>query len=151
MHSLIASPFLDQHVLVRPGSRGGALLPEARYEELRERDAAEPAPLWLSDAVQEQWEDLDVTGRPTGDFLLVRQPSTWVYGKASWEVNLGCNYKCKHCYLGLKVNSGIPGRTSGSAWTSWRRLVSSSSRSPAASRPSIRTSCVRTGTPGNSA
>ncbi|MFB7113916.1 radical SAM protein [Streptomyces sp. NPDC056190] len=108
MHSLIASPFLEQHVLVRPGSRGGALLPEERYEELRVLDAAAPAPAWLADAVHEQWEDLDVTGRPAGDFLLVRQPSTWGYGKASWEVNLGCNYKCKHCYLGLKVNSGMP-------------------------------------------
>ncbi|MER6529176.1 hypothetical protein [Streptomyces sp. NPDC001508] len=79
MHSLIASPFLEQHVLVRPGSRGGALLPGERYEELRALDAAEPAPAWLADAVREQWQDMDVTGRPTGDFLLARRPSTWGY------------------------------------------------------------------------
>lgn len=108
MHSLIASPFLEQHTLVRPGSRGGALLPEARYEELRAHDPAEPGPTWLVDAVGEQWPDLDVTGRPSGEYLLVRQPSSWGYGKASWEVNLGCNYDCKHCYLGLKMQSGMP-------------------------------------------
>ncbi|WP_328638337.1 radical SAM protein [Streptomyces canus] len=108
MHSLIASPFLEQSVLVRPGRRGGALLPEPRYEELRALDPASPAPAWLAEAVREQWDDLDVTGRPTGGFLLVRQPSTWGYGKASWEINLGCNYKCKHCYLGLKMNAGMP-------------------------------------------
>ncbi|EFE64795.1 heme biosynthesis protein [Streptomyces viridosporus ATCC 14672] len=51
---------------------------------------------------------MDMAGQPTGDFLLVRQPSPCGYGKASWEVNLGCNYACKHCYLGLKVNSGMP-------------------------------------------
>ncbi|WP_416976397.1 radical SAM protein [Streptomyces sp. T028] len=108
MHALIASPFLDHHVLVRPGSRGGALLPVDRYEELRALDPDGPLPAWLADAVREQWDDLDVTGGPAGDFLLIRQPSAWGYSKASWEVNLGCNYACKHCYLGLKVNSGMP-------------------------------------------
>lgn len=108
MHQLIVSPFLDQHVLVRPGSRGGALLPQERYEELCALDPASSVPAWLVEAVREQWDDLDVTGRPTGDALLVRQPSTWGYGKASWEINLGCNYKCKHCYLGLKMNAGMP-------------------------------------------
>jgi hypothetical protein len=39
---------------------------------------------------------------------MVRQPSAWGYSRASWEINLGCNYRCKHCYLGLKVNSGMP-------------------------------------------
>jgi MoaA/NifB/PqqE/SkfB family radical SAM enzyme len=108
MHSMITSPFLEQHVLVRPGSRGGAVLPEADYEELRTLDPAQLAPAWLTAAIRDQWEDLDVADLPLGEYLLVRQPSTWPYGKASWEVNLGCNYACKHCYLGLKVNSGMP-------------------------------------------
>lgn len=108
MHSLIASPFLEQHMLVRPGSRGGALLPASRYEELRSLDLTKPAPAWLADTVRDQWDDLDVASRPAGEYLLVRQPSAWGYSKASWEVNLGCNYSCKHCYLGLKVNSGMP-------------------------------------------
>ncbi|PWI15929.1 radical SAM protein [Streptomyces sp. Act143] len=107
MHRLIVSPFLEQRVLMRPGSRGGALLPAPRYEELRALDPAEPAPAWYVDAVREQWDDLDVGG-PLGESTLVRQPSSWGYGKASWEINLGCNYACKHCYLGLKMNSGMP-------------------------------------------
>ncbi|MEV7183408.1 radical SAM protein [Kitasatospora sp. NPDC093102] len=108
MHDLIASPFLDGYLLVRPGGRGGLRLPWAKYEDLRALGTAETAPSWLADAVRAQWADLDVTGRPASDFLLVRQPSTWGYSRASWEINLGCNYKCKHCYLGLKVNSGMP-------------------------------------------
>ncbi|MEU6594790.1 radical SAM protein [Streptomyces sp. NPDC046881] len=107
-HQLIAATFLEQHVLVRPGARGGALLPEARYDELRALAPAEPAPPWLVEAVREQWDDLDITGQSLADILLVRQPSTWGYGKASWEVNLGCNYDCKHCYLGLKMKAGMP-------------------------------------------
>ncbi|MGW6413110.1 radical SAM protein [Streptomyces vinaceus] len=108
MHSLIASPFLEQHLLVRPGSRGGALLPKDRYEELLAHNPAQPAPSWLEDAVRGQWDDLDITGKPAREFLMVRQPSTWGYCRASWEINLKCNLACKMCYLGLKVNSGMP-------------------------------------------
>ncbi|MFH8573049.1 hypothetical protein [Streptomyces sp. NPDC017993] len=107
MHDLIASPFLERHLLLRPGRRGGLLLPEAQYEELRSLNPADPAPSWFVDAVHAQWS-MSVTGRCTGDFLLVRQPSVWGYSRASWEINLGCNYQCKHCYLGLKVYSGMP-------------------------------------------
>ncbi|MFE9409857.1 radical SAM protein [Streptomyces sp. NPDC006704] len=107
MHSLIASPFLEDHLLVRPGARGGLMLPPERYEELRTYAVDAPAPGWLVDAVTGQWPDLEPAG-PLGGLLMVRQPSAWGYSRASWEINLGCNYKCKHCYLGLKVNSGMP-------------------------------------------
>ncbi|GGN45014.1 hypothetical protein GCM10012285_28240 [Streptomyces kronopolitis] len=50
MHDLIASPFLEQHLLLRPGSPSGLLLPQAQYEELRGLDPAEPAPDWFTDA-----------------------------------------------------------------------------------------------------
>lgn len=52
MHRLIASPFLEQHLLVRPGSRGGDLLPTLRYEELRALDPAERSPSWLADSLR---------------------------------------------------------------------------------------------------
>ncbi|MER5996244.1 radical SAM protein, partial [Streptomyces viridosporus] len=107
MHHLIPSLFLEQHVLLRPGHKNGLLLPEANHEELRFHDPTQPAPAWLANTVRDQW-GMDMAGQPTGDFLLVRQPPPCGYGKASWEVNLGCNYACKHCYLGLEVNSGMP-------------------------------------------
>ncbi|MFI6056274.1 hypothetical protein ACIBCO_40215 [Streptomyces violascens] len=122
MHDLIASPFLEQHVLLQPGRQmenrqlelllhleaallrlpgvlherhDGLLLPEGHYEELRTHNPDEPGPGWLADTVRRQW-GLDVTGRPLSNILLVRQPSTWGYGRASWEINLGCNYQCIH-------------------------------------------------------
>lgn len=39
--------------------------------------------------------------------MLVRQPSTYGFGRASYELNLGCNYDCEHCYLGLKRFEGL--------------------------------------------
>jgi MoaA/NifB/PqqE/SkfB family radical SAM enzyme len=37
----------------------------------------------------------------------VRSPSAYGYGRASWELNLGCNYDCEHCYLDLKRFEGL--------------------------------------------
>jgi hypothetical protein len=48
--------------------------------------------------------------------LLVRAESTYEYGRASYEVNLGCNYDCEHCYLGLKTFDGLP-------WSQRERLL----------------------------
>ena len=36
------------------------------------------------------------------DLLLVRERSRYGYAKASWEINLGCDYDCEFCYLGEK-------------------------------------------------
>ena len=40
--------------------------------------------------------------------VIVREESPYGYGRASWEINLGCNYACSHCYLGLKEFAGLP-------------------------------------------
>lgn len=39
--------------------------------------------------------------------MLIRQPSPYGHGRASYELNLGCNYDCEHCYLGLKRFEGL--------------------------------------------
>src|SRR5436190_228080 len=46
-------------------------------------------------------------GRPLAEVVLVRAPSGHAYGRASYELNLGCNYDCEHCYLGLKRFEGL--------------------------------------------
>lgn len=108
MHEFIASPFLEQHMLIRPGDTSGLLLPEASYEELRRvAGADEPGPPWLLDAVRDRW-GLYLGDRAIGEYLLVREPSTYGYVRASWEINLGCNYACSHCYLGIKQFAGLP-------------------------------------------
>lgn len=107
LHKLIASPFLDGHLLLRPGARNGARIPAARYVELR--DAAttdEPVPDWVAETAHNLW-DLDVTSAPTQGTVLVREPSPYGYCRASWEINLGCNFGCKHCYLGERPFSGL--------------------------------------------
>jgi hypothetical protein len=105
-HDVIISPFLDGYLALRPGSAAGARLPEAGYEELRGLAGTdEQVPGWFAD-LADTW-GLDFRNKPVGDSLLVRDRSPYGFSKASWEINLGCNFACTHCYLGLKEFSGL--------------------------------------------
>ncbi|MFF7195906.1 radical SAM protein [Streptomyces sp. NPDC008079] len=107
LHDLIVSPFLDGYLALRPGSAAGARLPEAGYEELRalvRNDS--PVPTWFAETVAQVW-GLDLVGKPVSKAVLVRERSSYGFSKASWEINLGCNFACTHCYLGLKEFSGL--------------------------------------------
>lgn len=117
MHQLLASPFLGQYLVVRPGQPATVRIPEARYEELCAGAAEDrPVPEWLRQAAAQAWSMSlpDTTGlRGT---VLVRERSTYGYAKASWEINLGCDYDCQFCYLGEKRFEGL-------TWEDKRRLL----------------------------
>ncbi|MBV8542342.1 MAG: radical SAM protein [Pseudonocardiales bacterium] len=115
MHDLIASPFLGDYLVLRPGSTQGLKLPHRRYQQLQQAAADEVCPGWLVDAVRRRW-GVDLTGRPLAETVLVRTPSPCAYGRASYEVNMGCNYDCEHCYLGLKRFDGL-------SWPDRQRLL----------------------------
>ncbi|MEV6711973.1 radical SAM protein [Lentzea sp. NPDC051208] len=108
MHALIASSFLTDHLVLKPDDQRAIKIGSARFEELLATSAREDAecPQWLVDAARDRW-DLDITGRPLVQTIKVREPSPLGYGRASYEVNLGCNYKCPHCYLGTKTFEGL--------------------------------------------
>lgn len=106
MHELVISPFLDTHLVLRPGRRNAVKISRARYAQLRAADPAGSCPGWLADAARQAW-GIDASGRPLGGFAIVRAPSRLGYGRASYELNMGCNYDCKHCYLGLKEFAGL--------------------------------------------
>jgi MoaA/NifB/PqqE/SkfB family radical SAM enzyme len=104
---LIASPFLDDYLVLRPGSESGIRLPVPLWNELNSTVEDDQCPRWLVDAARQRWPDLDLSGRQLAEVVLVRKPSGHAYGRASYELNLGCNYDCEHCYLGLKRFEGL--------------------------------------------
>jgi MoaA/NifB/PqqE/SkfB family radical SAM enzyme len=108
-YDLIAAPFLGRYLLLRPGSTAGVQLPRDHFDQLTHAAAAGgPCPLWLAGLARHRWGiELPASG-PMDGRVLVRDESTSGYGKASWEINLGCNYACSHCYLGLKQFAGLP-------------------------------------------
>lgn len=113
---LLAAAFLDDFLLLHPGRPGGVKIGEARFGELAEvARAGTMCPAWMVAAARRAWQ-VDVTGRPAGQVVQVRAPSPWGYGRASYELNLGCNYDCEVCYLGLKKFEGL-------AWPDRERLL----------------------------
>jgi hypothetical protein len=92
-HALIAAPFLGQHLLLRPGSTAGVQLPRGHFDQLT-RAAAEngPYPSWLPGLARDTWQVQLPDTAKTGGSVLVRKESPFGYGRASWEINLGCNY-----------------------------------------------------------
>ncbi|HEX3788605.1 MAG TPA: radical SAM protein [Pseudonocardiaceae bacterium] len=101
------SPFLGDYLLTRPDSERGIRVPRQRYVELASAESRDhPVPEWLNDAARRCW-GIDLANHKTHETVLVRQESTYGFGRASYELNLGCNYDCEHCYLGPKKFSGL--------------------------------------------
>ncbi|MEU6709573.1 radical SAM protein [Streptomyces wuyuanensis] len=106
MPRLIAAPFLNDRLVLRPGSSSGLKIPPLKYAELQHlSEHGGNVPEWLSVAVQKQWA-LALAG-PLRDVVLVRDPSPYGYVRASYEINKGCDYDCPHCFLGQKKFEGI--------------------------------------------
>ena len=59
------------------------------------------------DPVARAWPDLDVIGQPVAQSVLIRPRTSYGFARASYELNLGCNYDCPVCYLGVKKFSGL--------------------------------------------
>ncbi|SDH25397.1 Radical SAM superfamily protein [Lentzea fradiae] len=108
MHALIASPFLTDYLVLKPDDQRAVKIGSAKFGELltASKSPNELCPQWLVDAARQRW-DVDIAGEPLAQAVKVREPSLHGFGRASYEVNLGCNYDCEHCYLGLKQFSGL--------------------------------------------
>ena len=108
MQALIASPYMDCFLLARPGHRNGARIPEHNYDELASAvvKGHEP-PTWLLETVTRAWPDLDIADQPVARTVLIRRRTPYGFARASYELNLGCNYDCPVCYLGVKKFSGL--------------------------------------------
>ncbi|MFC7642648.1 radical SAM protein [Streptosporangium lutulentum] len=112
MHTFIVSPFLGEYLVLRPGSPGGLKISEGKYRELTK---AMSSPAWFTDAVFTSWA-YDISGSPLTETVLIRPESPYGYVRATYELNLGCNYDCEHCYLGLKKFEGL-------AWSDREKLL----------------------------
>ncbi|GAA2844079.1 hypothetical protein Acy02nite_68830 [Actinoplanes cyaneus] len=109
MFEAIVSPQEEQFVAVRPGNPAAMQLPSAFYAALADlSDEGGIVPDWFADAAASAWA-LDLRQRPVRDVLMVRPPSTLpvTYCRASWEINLGCNFSCEHCYLETRPFAGL--------------------------------------------
>ncbi len=58
MHALIASPYMDCFLLLRPGFRNGVKIPQRHYDQLASASGQEPPP-WLIEAAGRAWTSPD--------------------------------------------------------------------------------------------
>jgi len=70
-HQLIASPYPEGHVVVRPGCEGAVRIGAARYAELRDASPDALVPSWLTVPARTGW-GADLTGLLIRDTVLVR-------------------------------------------------------------------------------
>lgn len=105
-NQLIASPFPGGYVVVRQGHEGGVRIGAELYTQLRDATPDTVAPAWLADTAREGL-GVDVAGHRIRDTVVVRPDTSFGYARASYELNLGCNYDCEHCYLGEKRFDGL--------------------------------------------
>lgn len=108
MHAVIASPQEQKYVIVRPGARAGMQIPGTHYQELAAAvDARLDVPPWLVDAAHTAW-GLDLAHERSDETVIVRPVTDLGYSRATWEICLGCNFACAHCYLPERPFAGLP-------------------------------------------
>ncbi|MFD4000757.1 hypothetical protein [Streptomyces rubiginosohelvolus] len=108
MHQLIASPYNGMFLIARPGSKGGMRIPRTLYDELASiAESNSPLPAWLLDHARTAWK-VDLAGAVMRDAVLVRPETRLGYGRATYEINKGCNFNCEHCYLAERKFEGLP-------------------------------------------
>ena len=103
---LIASPYPDGHVIVSPGREGGIRIGAGLYAQLHDAPPDALVPGWLVEPARTAL-GVEVAGRSLAGTLLVRPETSYGYARASYELNLGCNFDCEHCYLGEKRFDGL--------------------------------------------
>jgi sulfatase maturation enzyme AslB (radical SAM superfamily) len=103
---LIVSPYPDGHVIVSPGREGGVRVGSGLYAQLRDAPPDAVVPDWLVEPARVGL-GADVAGRSLAESVLVRPETPFGYARASYELNLGCNFDCEHCYLGEKRFDGL--------------------------------------------
>ncbi|MFJ9752301.1 radical SAM protein [Streptomyces chartreusis] len=107
MHDLIAAPFQAEHLVLRPGSPKALKIPESKFAQLKAAvSSGDTVPAWLADVVTKAWS-IDLAGRPAAGTVLIRAAGPYSISRATWEINLGCDYDCVMCYLGKKRFEGL--------------------------------------------
>ncbi|MFE9024379.1 radical SAM protein [Streptomyces sp. NPDC007808] len=116
MHQLIAAPFQNKRIILHPRSSKTLTVPPPKYEELTHSVAEhDRLPDWLIRGANRAW-DLVLPAEAAHKTIVVRVAGPYEITRATWEINLGCDYDCKMCFLGKKKFAGLD-------WEGKKRLL----------------------------
>ena len=107
MQSFICGKFIDRYLIASRFSNRGMIISERAYYQLLELSEAnsEIVP-WVIELLSKLGVRIE-SKQKLNDIILVREPTEFNFGKASYEITESCNYKCSHCYLGCKAKSDL--------------------------------------------
>ncbi len=110
MQSFVCGKFIDKYLIASRFSNAGVIINEKTYYKLLElAKVNSEVSLWTIELLANL--GFKVSPRQKlNDIILVKKPTNFSFGKASYEITEMCNYKCGHCYLGhnkIKNNLSI--------------------------------------------
>lgn len=107
MQSFICGKFIDRYLIASRFSNRGVIISEKAYYQLLELSETDSEiVLWVTELLSKLQVRAE-SKQKLNDIILVRKPTVFNFGKASYEITESCNYECSHCYLGSKAKSNL--------------------------------------------
>jgi hypothetical protein len=101
MQPFICGKFIDRYLIASRFSNRGVIISKKAYYKLLELSEADSEIVpWVIKSLAKL---VRVESKQRiNDIILVRKPTDFNFGKASYEITEACNYRCSHCYVGRK-------------------------------------------------
>ncbi|MEA1937470.1 MAG: radical SAM protein [Patescibacteria group bacterium] len=107
MQSFVCGKFIDRYLIASRFSNRGVIIGKKAYYQLLELSKADSEIVpWTTKLLSKMGVKTE-SKQKLNDIILVRKPTEFNFGKASYEITESCNYKCSHCYLGCKAKSNL--------------------------------------------
>lgn len=107
--SIVLTPRPEGILAINRANLKAVTFPSSAYGDLIQlmRMNTNHKPEWFLDALK-QLESPSVPEGKWGDYIHLRDQSQMDVRRLAWEVTERCNFRCVHCYLDEKKNSGVP-------------------------------------------
>ena len=102
-------------VLHQPDRQALRITPQRHTEIIRAVREDALVPGWLPQAARQVWH-LNLTGQKARQVLLIRPDTSAGVDRASWELDLACNFACPHCYLQQRPHESL-------TWVDRQRII----------------------------
>lgn len=105
MESFVCSKFLDKYLIASRFEKRGLVISQNIFSQLLMLSQKNS---FIPESVIELFAKLGIRvtkEQKLNDLILVKQPSVYNFGRASYEITEKCNYRCQHCYLGNKFTA----------------------------------------------
>jgi len=107
MQPFVCGTFINKCLIVSRFGKTGITINKEMYRKILELSKTDSkiTPL-ISDLLDKMGTKIDFNHN-LNDVILVKEPTSFSFGRVSYDITEICNYRCKHCYLGRKTKSNL--------------------------------------------